>query len=70
MEKRTHKPVRDPSCPSEWDVEELASATECTGLIPAAIQTQDEAEDYSRLYAIHVQKTAWGNEQETKDKKK
>lgn len=42
-------------------VEELASATECTGLTPAAVQTPGEAESYADLYAIHRQKTAWAN---------
>lgn len=41
------------------EVEELASATECTGLAPAAIQTPSEAESYAELYAIHMQKPAW-----------
>ena len=54
-----NKTGRDPSDPLVWDTEELASATECTGLVPSAIQTPEEAEDYSRLYAIHQQKTAW-----------
>ena len=42
--------------PPIWDVEDLASATECTGLTPAAVQTDGEAESYARLYAIHRQK--------------
>ncbi len=41
------------------EVEELASATECTGLTPAAVQTPSEAENYAQLYAIHMQKPAW-----------
>lgn len=57
------KQGRNPSNPLEWDVEKLASATECTGLVPAAIQTLEEAEDYSRLYAIHLQKPAWTREE-------
>lgn len=57
---------RNPSDPLVWDVEELASATECTGLVPSAIQTPEEAEDYSRLYAIHLQKTAWTREENGK----
>ncbi len=40
-------------------VEDLASATECTGLTPAAVQTPEEGEDYAKLYAIHEQKTAY-----------
>jgi len=45
------------------EVEELASATECTGLTPAAIQSPEEAESYTELYAIHKQKPAWENEE-------
>ena len=44
-------------------VEDLASATECTGLTPAAVQTPDEAESYASLYAIHRQKTAWEHDE-------
>lgn len=39
--------------PPEREIEELASATECTGLIPAGVPTDDEAENYARLYGIH-----------------
>jgi hypothetical protein len=35
------------------DIEELASATECTGLIPAGVPSEDEAEEYARLYGVH-----------------
>ncbi len=38
------------------DVQDLASATECTGLIPAAVEDESEADQYARLYAIHRQK--------------
>lgn len=44
------------------DVEDLASATECTGLIPAGLQTPEEGENYAQLYAIHEQKPAWKKE--------
>jgi len=39
--------------PPERDIEDLASFTECTGLIPAGVPTDEEAEDYARLYGIH-----------------
>ena len=39
-----------------------ASATECTGLVPAGVQSPDEAENYAQLYAIHEQKPAWKRE--------
>lgn len=38
------------------DVEYLSSATECTGLTPAAVGSQSEADHYAELYAIHMQK--------------
>lgn len=44
------------------EVEDLASATECTGLIPAGVQTPEEGESYAELYAIHEQKPAWKRE--------
>lgn len=45
------------------EVEELASATECTGLTPAAVQSPEEGESYAEMYAIHQQKPAWENEE-------
>ena len=45
------------------EVEDLASATECTGLTPAAVQSEEEGEAYAELYAIHNQKPAWENEE-------
>ncbi len=50
-EKRTELPN-----PPITEVENLSSATECTGLIPAAVTDPSEAEHYARLYAIHQQK--------------
>ena len=44
------------------EAEDLASFTECTGLVPAAVQTEEEGEAYAELYAIHHQKPAWENE--------
>ena len=58
MNKQTPNPIRE--------VEDLASATECTGLVPAGIQTPEEAENYAELYAIHQQKTAWTREENGK----
>jgi hypothetical protein len=46
MERDVRKSGRNPSDPLVWDVEKLASATECTGLVPAAIQTPEEAEEF------------------------
>lgn len=42
--------------PPITEAENLSSATECTGLIPAAVTDPGEAEHYARLYAIHQQK--------------
>lgn len=57
---------RSPQEPPVRDIEMLASATECTGLTPAAIQTPEEGENYAELYAIHQQKPAW-NQGKIKD---
>ena len=48
------------------EVEDLASATECTGLVPAGVQTPEEANSYAELYAIHEQKPAWKRETNVK----
>lgn len=44
-------------------VEELASATECTGLIPSAVHTPGQARSYADLYPIHAQKPLHDNEE-------
>ena len=66
MKHGHEKHGRNPSDPLVWDVEDLASATECTGLTPAAVQTPEEGENYAELYAIHQQKPAW-NQGKIKD---
>ena len=58
------KPEKERVQPLLYDVEELASATECTGLTPAAVQSPEEGEAYAQLYAIHQQKPAWKNGEE------
>ena len=58
MESEKHG-KKTPENPPILGIEKLASATECTGLTPAAIQTPGQAENYTELYAIHEQKTAW-----------
>lgn len=52
------------------EVENLASASECTGLTPAAVQSPEEGENYAQLYAIHEQKPAWENEELAASRKK
>lgn len=54
--------------PVVQEVENLASATECTGLVPAAVQTPEEGSSYAQLYAIHEQKPAWQAEKDGKPK--
>lgn len=38
-----------------YDIEKVASITECTGLIPSALQDEEAADSYQDLYAIHKQ---------------
>ena len=57
MKNGEKRKSRNPSDPLVWNVENLASASECTGLVPSAILTIEEAENYSQLYPIHQQKT-------------
>ena len=47
--KKRQEPLPDPF----FDVEQVASATECTGLMPAQIQDAEQGEDLSRLESIH-----------------
>jgi hypothetical protein len=36
-----------------YDVTNLASMSECTGLIPSAIEDEEQANAYGELYGIH-----------------
>ena len=49
------RPLSDPARTDEsfYDVETTASATECTGLMPAVPYTEDGRENLSELMAIH-----------------
>ena len=38
-----------------YNQETTVSATECTGLIPAGIDTEEEAENYADHYSVHSQ---------------
>lgn len=38
-----------------YDLEKVASTTECTGLIPSALKDEEEADAYGDLYSIHKQ---------------
>lgn len=42
--------------PPVFDIENVAASTDCTGLIPAAVDSEDEAEIYADLLGIHEQK--------------
>lgn len=48
MKRKVEDPV--------FDVEKVASVTECTGLIPSLPQSELEDENYARLYATHSAK--------------
>lgn len=48
--RKDRKPVLEPL----YDIERIASSTECTGIAPAPILDQDAAETYASLYAIHT----------------
>ena len=39
-----------------YDIEKTVSTTEMTGLIPAGLADEDQAESYEALYPIHKQK--------------
>ena len=39
--------------PPVRDIEDLASFTECTGILPAQIETAEQGEDISQLESIH-----------------
>ena len=49
------KPLPDPATVDEsfYSIETTASATECTGLMPAVPYTEDGRENLSELMAIH-----------------
>lgn len=51
MIKRKRK--ADSSYSTFYDVNNMASYTECTGLIPRCIEGENEAENYAELYSIH-----------------
>ena len=44
-----HTPDND----SHLEPDQVSSATECTGLMPAMVYTDDEAENLSRMEGIH-----------------
>ena len=36
-----------------FDTQKVASSFDCTGLIPAAVADEEDAESYGSLYSIH-----------------
>lgn len=48
--------MRPQDDPREGEAPVVASATECTGLVPALPQTEEEGENDAALYAVHKPK--------------
>lgn len=51
--RKKEEPPRNPSRDPFFDVEKVASCTECTGILPAQIQTGEQGEDVAALQSIH-----------------
>lgn len=50
-------PAAEPDDDTAFYVPEfVASATECTGLSPAAVLDEQQADAYAQLYSVHKQK--------------
>ncbi len=47
--KRRAKPEDDPV----FDIQQAASMTECTGILPAQVETKEEQRSIANLGAIH-----------------
>lgn len=61
-EQQPVRPVSDQTAEAEQTrdtafgkAECVASATECTGLSPAAVRDEPEAQAYAQLYGVHTQ---------------
>jgi hypothetical protein len=52
------KGVRKRKMDPFYDLSKVASATECTGLIPSLPQSEEEDENYANLYSTHDQPPA------------
>ena len=50
---KKEEPKKNPSHDPVFNGENVVSATECTGLLPAQIQNAQEGENLSRLEGIH-----------------
>jgi hypothetical protein len=53
-----YRGMNSPINPPVPDINKVAASTECTGLIPFAVASEDEAENYQGLYGIHPQRPA------------
>lgn len=53
--KNPSKPLQSSDDPF-YDIRNVASFTECTGLVPANVEDNAEAQAYGELYAIHPPK--------------
>ena len=52
--KKHKKKRREQDGSAFYDLDQAASATECTGLLAAQVQNEEEAESLSALEGIHV----------------
>ncbi len=53
-QRRKETPRKNLSRDPIFDIEQVASATECTGILPAQIETAEQGESISRLQSIHT----------------
>ncbi len=60
--RKIKKVAFDESENTFYDLDKVASATECTGIAPAAPETESEAEEVGELYAIHTPRAKKGDE--------
>ena len=60
MKKRHSKSTKPAPQGSFYDVQKLASASELTGLIPAAVSDAAEAEAYEALWPLPAQRPVNG----------
>jgi len=52
-QRKKETPRTNPSRDPLFDVTQVASFTECTGILPAQIETAEQGEDISQLESIH-----------------
>ena len=76
-EQHPVRPVSDQAAEAEQtcdaafgEAANVASATECTGLSPAAVRGEPEAQAYAQLYGVHAQLPAKGRNVTAQQSKK